>query len=97
MNFVVGPPVQNPTEMDENTPKRNGILTMAQMTQFDPQNSKITSVSSSDENSTFPHFWHGSKKSWKNLNWSIAESNFDDLWLDFELDFDFDFELDLDS
>lgn len=68
-------PVQNLTEMDENGPKRNEILTMAQMTQFDPQSSKITSVLRSDENSTFAHFWPSHEKSWKNLNRSIQESN----------------------
>ena len=50
---------------------------MAQMTQFGPLSSKITLVSSSDENSTFPHFWHGRKKSWKNENENTQDPNRD--------------------
>ena len=73
MNFWVGPPVQNLTEMDEDAPKRNGILTTAQTTQNDPGSSKITLVLSCDENSTFSHFWHGHEKSWKNENQNLQE------------------------
>jgi len=77
MIYFVGPLVQNLTEMDGIPRKRNEILTMAQMTQFDPQSSKITSVLRSDENSTFAHFWPSHEKSWKNGNGNIQESNWD--------------------
>ena len=77
MNFWAGPPVQNLTEMDESTRKRNGVLTMAQMTQNDPGSSEITSVLSSDENSTFAHFWPETEKSWKYENENTRESNWD--------------------
>ena len=66
MNFWLGPLVQNLTEMDENTPKRNGILTMAQTTRDDPGSSKITLVLTSDENSTFRHFCQGLEKTFRN-------------------------------
>ena len=67
------PSVPNLTEMDENPRKRNEILTLAQTTQNDPGSSKITSVLTSDENSTFSHFWHGPEKSWKNENQNLQE------------------------
>ena len=63
--------------MNGNAPKRNEILTMAQMTQFGPQSSKITSVLTSDENSTFAHFGGETKKSLKNENENTQESNGD--------------------
>ena len=57
MNFSVQPSIPIWTETNGNGRKRNGILTLSQTTQNDPGSSKITSELTSDENSTFAHFW----------------------------------------